>query len=121
MKLPIFIEHSKVPGLISLVTPIRVWSITIPPFVFCEEKADECTVVHELIHLRQWIELGFLGFVFVYPLFWLLNLVRGMDIYAAHFHNPLELEAHSNENNHEYLVHRKKWAWINYLKRRDNG
>ena len=45
LKEPIFVENSKVPGMLSWV--IRIWAITLFPFVFCRGEINEVTRRHE--------------------------------------------------------------------------
>jgi len=118
---PIYVQNSRLPGILSLFAPVRLWSFTVPPFTFCEETLDDATIQHEMIHMRQWLELCIVGFIILYPALWALNVFRGMNKYEAYFHNPMEQEACINENNAEYLLSRPLWAWVQYLGGKKNG
>lgn len=118
---PIYVQNSRLPGILSLFAPVRLWSFTIPPFTFCEETLDDATIQHEMIHMRQWLELGIVGFVLLYPGLWALNVLRGMNKHEAYFYNPMEHEACIHESDAGYLVSRPAWAWLKYLGGKRNG
>lgn len=71
--------------------------------------------------MRQWLELGIVGFIFLYPGFWALNILRGMNKHEAYFYNPMEHEACMHESDTEYLISRPTWAWLKYLGEKKNG
>ena len=54
---------------------------------------DDGLVAHELVHVRQWAELGRLGFLVRYLGAYLRNLARLRDHMAAYRAIPLEVEA----------------------------
>ncbi len=115
-KLPIFIEDSKIPVILSKLSPIDIWAISLGPFVISRGKINEKTRIHESIHYRQWIELGYVGFLILYPAFWVLNLMRGMDGKDAYFNIPFEIEAYENQGDISYLYNRKSYAWLTLKK-----
>ena len=59
---PIFIENSKIPAILSYVSPIDIWAISLVFFVFCRGELNEESKVHETIHYQQWLELFIIGF-----------------------------------------------------------
>lgn len=63
---------------------------------------------HERIHVRQWLELFFVGFILLY-LF--ESWVRG------YYGNVLEKEAYHGEKYDNYLKSRGFWAFIKFYKR----
>lgn len=113
---PIFRENSRVPVVLSKVSPINIGAISLGLFVFSRGKMTKTTKRHETIHYLQWRELGFLGFLILYPLSWLINLVRYRDGDKAYREIPFEREAYSREDESGYLVSRKAYAWLKYVR-----
>ncbi len=112
---PVFIENSKIPVVLSKVAPIDIWAINLVFFVFCRGELSETTKRHETIHFWQWLELGVIGFAILYPLFWLLNLLKGKSGAEAYYEIPFEKEAYENHDIPDYLDKRKLWAWTSYV------
>lgn len=112
---PIFIENSKIPVYLSKISPIEVWAITLGPIVISRDEMSEATKVHETIHFQQYLELAFVGFIFLYFGWWIINLLKGQDGQAAYFNIPFEAEAYANHFDNDYLKNRKRYAWINYI------
>lgn len=73
------------------------------PFIFIrsEYPFDEVDLNHEKIHGRQQIELALIFFYIIYFIEWLFKGYRNISF---------EREAYSNENNLDYLKHRKCFA-----------
>ena len=111
MKFPLFFENSAIPVILSRVAPIEIYAISIGLAVFSRGKMGTATRIHETIHYRQWLELGFIGFLLLYPSFWLWNLMRGMDGRKAYIEIPFEKEAYANQNDLGYLFRRRLYAW----------
>ena len=114
MALPIFIENSKVPVWLSYLSPIEISAITLGPVVLSSGTMSENTRRHETIHWEQYKELLIVGFIFLYLLFWLRNLLRGLDGKGAYMNIPFEKEAYENHDDRGYLFHRKRYAWWSY-------
>ena len=112
---PFFIENSRVPALLSRVSPISIRAISLGLWVFCKGKINKTTRRHETIHFQQQLELLFVGFLVLYGLFWLVGMVRYRDGAKAYRENPFEREAYSNEKKRTYLDKRKRYAWLNYV------
>lgn len=62
---------------------------------------------HEKIHTAQMKELGYVLFYVIYITEWLYRLTRKGNAYR---NISFEREAYENEDNHQYLQTRKKWA-----------
>ena len=78
---------------------------------------DDVTLNHEKIHIKQQAELLLIGFYLLYAGFWVWNrLWHRMSNVEAYANIPFEIEAYNNDNNLEYLVERKKYAWLSYCK-----
>ena len=69
---------------------------------------------HEKIHTAQIIELAFIFFYILYLGEWLFRLLFTKDRFSkqAYYNISFEKEAYNNEDNLEYLKHRKHYAWI---------
>ena len=115
MKLPIFVDNSKIPVILSKVSPINIYAISLGLFVFCREVLSEHGKQHETIHYLQWKELGFLFFLILYPLFWLILLIRWKDGSKAYALIPFECEAYLHESEEGYLENRKLFSWYKYI------
>lgn len=70
-------------------------AITLGPVVSVRRAAagDEGLLAHELVHVRQWRELGVVGFLVRYVGAYLRWRVRGYGHWAAYRRIPLEVEA----------------------------
>ena len=70
-------------------------AITIGPVVSVRRKAahDERLISHELVHVRQWRELGYLGFLRRYLGAYLRWRLHGYPHWGAYRRIPLEIEA----------------------------
>ena len=113
---PWYFENSKVPVILSYLAPIVIGAITIGPFVFSRGVMSERTKNHEAIHWQQYIDCGIIGFLILYYLFYAINLIRYRDGQTAYYMIPFEKEAYDNDNNLDYLLTRRRFAWI-----RNNG
>ena len=112
---PLFIENSKIPVLLSYLTPIDIGAITLGPIVISRGEMDEITKRHETIHFQQFLELAFVGFIILYFGYWLWNLIRGDDGESAYYNIPFEKEAYYNDEDENYLQNRKRFSWIHYI------
>lgn len=55
-------------------------------------------------------------FFWWYGIEWLFRIVQYKDAHTAYRNISFEREAYSNESDLGYLTHRKRFAWIHYLK-----
>ena len=117
MKLPIYIENSRVPKILSYLAPIDIWAINLGPFVWCRGEYTEVLKRHEGIHWEQQKELLIVGQWLLYICFYLRNLIRlgWKDRKAAYRSNPFEMEAYRNEYVVDYIKIRKKYEWMRYI------
>ena len=114
MGLPVFVENSRVPVVLSKISPIDIGAISLGLFVFSRGEISEVTRQHETIHYRQWLELGFILFPILYGWFWLWNRLKGQSGEPAYFNIPFEREAYDHQTTEGYLDDRKLWAWLKY-------
>lgn len=82
---------------------LKVRGIVLFPFVFVDDKLDSYLVNHELIHVEQVKDCGFLLFYFKYIYWW---------IKLGYYNIPFEIEAYYNDNNLNYIKKRGRKKWI---------
>lgn len=95
-----------------------VSAITLWPFIFVKHdhlKADERLIRHEMIHLRQQVELLVLPFYLWYLTEYLLRLVQYRDRQKAYVNISFEREAYAHESTPDYLPQRPFWAFLRFL------
>lgn len=70
-------------------------AITLGPVVSVRRAAaaDAGLLAHELVHVRQWRELGLVGFLVRYVGAYVAWRLRGYGHWAAYRRIPLEIEA----------------------------
>ena len=95
---------------------ISIRAITLWPWIIFRDDADEVTINHERIHIRQQAELLVLLFYMLYAGFWLINKIKGQSNRDAYLNIPFEKEARANQENWGYLVSRKWFSWKDYVR-----
>jgi len=93
--------------------------MAIFPFVFVKYaklKYNKQIVNHELIHLRQQIELLIIPFFILYIFNYLINILRYKNHDQAYRNIVFELEAYGNDSNFRYLKDRRFCSWIKYIR-----
>lgn len=72
-----------------------VAAMTLGRYVFVRRghERDRALLAHELVHVRQWRELGVVRFLFRYLGAYLRNRRVGLDHWDAYEAIPLEIEA----------------------------
>jgi hypothetical protein len=75
--------------------PVGADAITVGSIISVRRgrEDDEHLIRHELVHVRQWAELGFLGFLWLYVSAYVHWRLRGYGHWAAYRRIPLECEA----------------------------
>jgi len=102
------------------VIPFRGFkAICIWPFIFVRSKYEDGgmsdkDIRHETIHLRQQAELLVVFFYIWYIAEWLFRLFQKGNAYR---NISFEREAYANEKDDNYLIQRKHYAWIHYIKK----
>ena len=112
MKIPIVIEDSVIPKLLSVF--ITIGAITLWPFIISRSKLNKRILSHEKIHIKQQEELFLVGFYLLYVLYWIRGLWRFRDSELAYHSIPFEQEAYDYEFDLDYLKKRKRFAWWEY-------
>lgn len=77
-------------GITAMTLPNR---IIVDPAVMTGRKGPGSLLVHELIHVRQWGELGVIRFLWRYLSAYLGGRLQGLGHRAAYLAIPLEVEA----------------------------
>ena len=113
LKYGIVVRNSKIPKLLSWFISIR--AITLWPWIIFRDDADDLTINHERIHIRQQAELLVLPFYVLYAGFWLFNKIKGQSNSEAYMNIPFEKEAYENQKDWAYVLNRKRFAWKNYV------
>lgn len=115
--------------LFSLSTMIIVRSRYMPPlqrhaainifgvfFVHPDVHVTERLINHESIHTAQMRELAYIPFYLIYLIEWILRLFMKSNAYMS---IGFEREAYKHENDPNYLEHRKHYAWIKYMRKKE--
>ena len=128
---PIFFENSRIPGILSMVAPLKIGAICIGPVVFARYNISDQTKRHETIHWQQCIDLLLLGTAIVYVYDWIKGLVKYRADFSgtnprgtkytsvgnkAYFRTRAEQEANESDHDPDYLKSRKRWAWLRKYK-----
>jgi hypothetical protein len=104
--------------LVIVVSKLPAAGMAIWPFILVKHqhlKHDEVLLRHEMIHLKQEIELLIVPFYILYLLNYLINRIKYKGHNKAYFNIAFEREAYINENNTNYLQSRRYWSWLKYL------
>lgn len=100
-------------------TPSLARAVAIFPFIIIRSEKDmePWLINHERIHLKQQIEMFFVGLVVLNILETIYSVIFLKKSFAkAYRWRASEQEAYRNQNNLSYLKDRKVWAMFNYLK-----
>lgn len=93
-------------------------AVVVFPFVFFREQRmrdDAQTRHHELIHVRQVLELGILFFYLWYALEFFFRWLRYKNRYQAYRNISFERESYAQQHNSRYLPVRPCWRFLKYL------
>lgn len=72
---------------------------------------------HELIHTAQMKELLYIPFYVLYLLEWLVRIVMYRNARKAYRNISFEREAYANQDNPYYNNRRKRYAFLQYIKK----
>lgn len=112
------VRNSKVPEYFSWF--IKASAITIFGFIFIKKGYDSKRLInHESIHVEQYKETLFIGFLLIYALHWLMNVLIYRNLDEAYYNIILEREAYANEYDLGYLKTRKRFSWLKYWRKND--
>lgn len=99
---------------------LRVQGLAIYPFIFLQNKSlcqDKRIINHEMIHIKQQLELLILPFYIFYILNLTINYFIYRNIYDAYRNIIFEKEAYENDSKLNYLKNRSYAAWLIYLRK----
>ena len=102
-------NNSKIPKLLSIFINIR--AITIGPLIFCRDEIDDACLRHELVHVAQYKECLYIGFLPIYIMDWIKEMIRSRSSRTAYLAIRMEREARLTKHNLNYLEERKPFAW----------
>ncbi|MDO5656109.1 MAG: hypothetical protein Q4G27_08225 [Flavobacteriaceae bacterium] len=88
------------------------------PFILLknkELKLDNALINHERIHLKQQVELLIFPFYLWYIIEYIYRLFQFKNAALAYRNISFEREAYENDQNLDYLKHRKWYAFLDYL------
>lgn len=74
------------------------------------------TIRHEQIHTSQMKEMLYIFFYLWYGVEWLVRYIIERDAHKAYRNISFEREAYEHQSEIDYCEHRKRYAWIRYLK-----
>jgi len=106
------IQNSRIPKLLSWFIPIK--AITIGPFIFVDGEPSETLLSHEMIHVQQYKELWYVGFLFLYLMDWVHGLLVYRNFREAYRAIRFEQEARYGEKDSGYLSARQRFAWKSF-------
>lgn len=92
--------------------------MTIFPFIFINKNYDftEQDMNHEMIHIRQQLELLIIPFYILYFLEYIIRLGLSFNNDYAYRTISFEKECYKNEKNLNYLKEKKYYSFIKYIK-----
>jgi len=104
--------------LVKVLTLGFARGITIYPFIFISDEFSDDTRMlnHEKIHMEQYKELLWIGFVVLYVLNWLFLFCKYWDFELSYRSVMFESEAYNHDDDQDYLSNRKSYAWWSYRK-----
>ena len=103
----------KVIPLFRFLLPKQITAITLWPFIVFKDKkysTNDVVINHEMIHLRQQLELLVLPFYIIYLIEYLILLIIYRNHNKAYQNISFEKEAYKNDKDPNYLRNRKFWA-----------
>ncbi len=104
--------------LVKVFTMNFARAITIFPFILLSDqrlKEDKILVNHEMIHIRQQLELLVLPFYLWYLIEFFIRYLKTGSRFQAYVNISFEKEAYANENNLNYNNGKKFWSFLKYI------
>ena len=99
--------------------PKAAKAVTVFPFIFVRSKEEMIPwlINHELIHLRQQLELLFFGALLLHisEIIFAVLVLR-LSWYETYLWCSIEQEAYRNQNDSDYLKNRKMFDQFEYLR-----
>ena len=90
-----------------------VKAVTFIKWIIVGEEGSKDIILlnHERIHLAQWKELWYIGFIVLYYLNSIYWFLRTFSFMKAYCYNMFEVEAYNNQCDMGYVESRAKFAW----------
>lgn len=108
-----------IPSLFKYLIKQNAIAIALWPFIIVKHpvlKYDARIINHERIHLRQQLEMAVIFFYLWYVLEFLYYFIKTKNVDKAYFSISFEREAYYYENDYAYLLQRKFWGFLKFLK-----
>ena len=96
----------------------KAMAITVYPFIFVrnDTKGNANLIRHEVIHIRQQLELLIIGALLLSLIEYLYaRYVKKLNAQQAYYYTALEQEAHINAKNKNYLLQRMPYEMFKYI------
>ena len=108
----VVVKNKLILKIIGKVFNMETTAVTLWPFILCTNPMEDTVLNHELIHIKQYEELGIIGFYIIFPINFLINLIRYRDRFVAYQNVKFEREAFKYMDNLDYLKTRKFYSWV---------
>ena len=102
-------------GINVFTSLLPVAGMALFPFILFKRKdfsLSKSLINHERIHLQQQLELLIFPFYIWYLTEYLIHRMTGKKHQQAYRSISFEKEAYQNENDMNYLITRKRWAYL---------
>ena len=102
-----------------LLPPRRFEAINLFGMLFCRQNTvlTKRLIQHESIHTQQMRDMLFFAFYLWYLGEWIVRIPMKSN---AYLNISFEREAYQHMDDEDYLQNRRPYAWIKYLKKREN-
>lgn len=95
------------------LNPNNMLLTTIGPFIIRGEVAPEPEdLLHERIHVAQWLELLGVGYYVIFYAWYFWGRIKHGSATAAYDRHPMEREAYAGMELPNYLEIRRHYAWV---------
>jgi len=111
---PRIILESRVPS-IGKVLGLNPVAITLGCWIFVAGKTATPTLIqHETIHVKQWNEMLWVGFMLFYGWDYLKGIILYRSSWKAYRSSRFEQEAREGQSSEGYVECRRRFAWWHY-------
>lgn len=101
--------------ILRIIPPRSRWAgITLGEVVLTKAQPSPTTLRHEAIHVRQYRELLYIGFLLLYAMEYAWRYYQLRSHMAAYRAISFEREAYLHQHDPHYLQHRRHYAWWAY-------
>jgi hypothetical protein len=110
--IPFIFKNSWVPKAFSWFMGVE--AITFFPCIFVRGEGNKTLLRHEMVHIRQQLELFIIGFYLLYVVEFVWAICKYRNFTDAYKSIRLEREAYGNQYDEHYLKYRPAYAWRKY-------